>query len=187
MELIWDAWGRVGSAQDFLLAIVLSIATAWVLSLFRPRVKLHWGSTSLSFHKFKLEEDGEPIVVSTEKIFLQNVGRKPASEIELVLTDIPSSYTLWSPREHESKPLKNGGFSIVIPSLAPRELLIVDIIDVDRRNPKLIAVNCPDVLAENIEFKPQRVQNKWVIALVLYLMTAGLVGTIYLGLKIFLS
>lgn len=184
-EVLIEAWNWLGPAQEFVLAILLSVVTTFVLFLFKPRVKLHWGSTSLSFHKFKLSEESEPIIISTEKMYVQNTGRKAASKIELILSDIPSSYTLWSPREHESKALKGGGFSITVPTLAPHELLIVDIIDVDVRNPKLIAVNCPDVIANKVAFQAQRVFGTPVYCFVVYLMLSGLIGTIYLGLKLF--
>ena len=183
IDLFQNAWSQVGAAQEFVLALVLSVLTAGILSLFRPRVKLHWGSTSLSFHKFKMLEDKEPVCITTEKLFVQNIGSRPAHDIELILSDIPTSYTLWAPREHASKPLKDGGFSISVPSLAPRELLIVDLIDVSLRNPKLIAVNCADVLAKNIEFQVQQKYGLLMYVVVFYLMAAGLVGTIFLGLK----
>jgi hypothetical protein len=188
LELLSAAWDWLGGAQQLVTAIFISVISAGVIAIFRPRVKLNWGSTSSNFHKFKLSEDAsEPIVITTEKLFVQNIGRKPASNIELVLSDIPSSYRLWSPREHRSGPLKDGGFSINVPSLAPFELLIVDIIDLDRRGPRLVAVNCPDVVAKNTAYTVQRQYGWKVNALVVYLMTAGLIGSVYLVLTLLLG
>ena len=100
--------------------------------------------------------------------------------------DIPSSYTLWSPREHTSNPLEGGGFSIKTPTLAPLELLIVDTIDIDRCNLHLVAVNCPDALAKPVQFLAQRKYGKLFTVFVGYLMFAGLMGSIYLLLNLVL-
>lgn len=182
IELFVKIWNAFEPAHELILAIVISLVTAGLLALFKPKVKLTWGTTSISRHKFKLRVDSEPIMISTEKLYVQNIGKKPATEVELILSDIPSSYTLWSPREHEGKPLENGGFSIKIPTLAPNELLIVDLIDIDVRFPKLIAVNCPDSIAQPVQFMAQRQFGKMVTAAVFYLMAAGFVGTVYLAL-----
>jgi len=187
IELATETWDALEPAHEIVIAIAVSLITAGLIALFRPKVKLTWGSTSINFHKFKLREDNDPIIISTEKLFVENVGKKVAKDIELILSDIPSSYTLWSPREHESGPLDGGGFSIKIPTLAPRELLIVDTIDVDVRNPKLISVNCPDALAQQVSFLAQRQFGKVFNAIVIYLMAAGFFGTVYLAILLLLG
>ncbi len=184
-EIISGLWEVLESFQDFLSALILSLLTAAVLAAFRPRVKLTWGSTSLSHHSFKVREDGEPISVSTEKLYVQNIGRRAAYDVELILSAKPTSYTLWQPRDHQAKSLSNGAFSILVPSLAPKELLIIDMIDIDLLQPKLIGVNCPDTIAEEVSFLAQRQFGAVMNAIVFYLMFAGLVGTLYFAIALF--
>ena len=187
ISLFAELWEVLRPFQDFLTAILLSLVTAFLLSLFRPRVKLIWGSTSLNFHRFKMSNEGGPIQVTTEKLFVQNMGKKAATNVELVLSDMPTSYTLWTPREHKKGLLDGGGFFIKFESLAPSELLIVDTIDVDLRNPRLVAVNCPEAISKRVEFLPQRQFGKLILGTIGYLMIAGLVGTMYLALQIVLG
>ena len=184
--MLREIWGAVEPAHEFILAILLSLVTAWLLAAFRPKVKLTWGSTSLNYHRFKLSEEGNFINVATEKLFVQNVGKKAASNIELVMNDQPTSYTLWPPRDHKYGPLEGGGYFIKIETLAPSELLIVDTIDIDNRNPRLVTVNCPDTLSNHVEFEPQRKYGKVFVAFVGYLMFAGLVGSLYVILNLIL-
>ena len=184
-ELLSQAWEALTPAHEFILAILLTLFTAIPLYFLRPKVKLTWGSTSISLHKFNLSEEDQPVAISTEKIYVQNVGKKAATDVELILNDVPTSYTLWSPREHSSAPMEGGGYSIKIPSLAPMELLIVDIIDIDRRGLRLLAVNCPEALTQPVNFGVQRKFGIWVTGIVFYLMTAGAIGTIYLLLKLY--
>jgi hypothetical protein len=101
-----------------------------------------------------------------------------------VFSAAPTSYNLWSPRDHNRKFLENGNFVVHVPSLAPKELLIVDMIDLNPNAPRLLAVNCPDNLSWRVEFAPIRQFGFWVNSLIAYFMLAGLIGTIYLGLQL---
>lgn len=183
-DLLSEIWMATQPAHQFLSAILISLITAALLAAFRPSVNLIWGSTSVNTHVFKLNKEDEPIYVATEKLFVQNTGRKAATGVELILNDIPTSYNLWQPREHSAKPLEGGGFAIRIPSLAPKELLIVDTIDISRRNLRLVAVNCPDTIAKPVDFLAQRRFGVVVTGTVVLLMFSGLVGLVYLTLTL---
>lgn len=182
LQVFANAWAAIEPAHNFLFALSLSLVTAALLSFFRPRVKIIWGSTSINFHKFSIVEGNEPVVISTEKLFVQNVGKQAAKSVELVLSDVPSSYSLWSPREHKSGLLEGGGFTINIPSLAPGELLIVDTIDIDRRNVRLVAVNSPDTVTKEVQFQAQRQYGRLFLGFIAYLMFAGLLASFYLAI-----
>ncbi len=183
-DLVAEIWLKLAPLHEVISAIIITLTSAFLLWLFRAKVKLIWGSTSTNFHSFKLLEDGDPVSIWTEKFFVQNAGKKAASNIEIVFSEPLTSYNLWSPRDHSSKLLSNGNFVINIPSLAPRELLIVDMIDIDARSPRLLSVNCPDALSTQVKFLAQRQFGKPVTALVAYLMLSGFVGTVYLLLRL---
>jgi hypothetical protein len=180
MEPILNLWESSQPFHGFIYAISLSAFTALLISFFRPSVKITWGSTSLSFHDFRLtEKEDSQVIIATEKFYVQNVGKQPAKAVELIHSNIPSSYTLWPPRDHVSNAMPNGGFSIRVPSIAPSELLIVDTVDISSRNVKLLSVNCPDALTKNVEFAAQRQFGKAFNGFILYLMFAGLIATFY--------
>lgn len=185
--LLQEIWAILGPAKEFLLAVTISMVTAALLWLFRARVKIIWGSTTFNYHNFRLKPDAAPISISTEKYFVQNVGRKPASSIEMVFSSVPTSYTLWPPMGHTSKLAPNGSFHLHVPSLAPFQLLIVDAIDIGLNNPKIIAVNCPDAITKPVQFRPQRQFGLGVTILVGFLMISGLIGVVYLLLQILLG
>jgi hypothetical protein len=180
VELFQSIWVFLEPIQELIYSVAIGVVTALLHWIFRAKVKVIWGSTSLNFHHFKLAPDREPISIATEKYFIQSMGKKEAREVEIVLSSLPTSYTLWPVRDHTTKLLENGNFIIHVPFLAPSELLIVDIIDLDLRNPKLVTVNCPDALTTPISFLPQRRFPPAVLWLSGYLMLAGFVGTIYL-------
>lgn len=182
-ELFTQLWEFILSARELASTVAITLISTFLLWLFRARVNLKWGSTSSNFHQFRLHEDGQVISIWTEKFYIKNDGRKCARDIEIVFSDQPTSYNLWSPREHGRDRLDDGKFVLKIPSLAPKELLIVDTIDIDLRNPEIVAVNCPDALTTEIEFWVNQRFGNLFNAFVLYLMAAGFVGTVYLILR----
>ena len=178
LDLLPDA------GQDFLLSVLIGVAITFVVWLFRAKVVITWGRTSLNFHKFREPSSDLEKPMSTQKFFIHNSGRKPASTVELVLSAEPTSYSLTPNRAHERSRLPDGHYSLKIPSVAPKELLVVDLLGLDLRGPQLLSVNCPDVLTKQVNFISQRQYPYFLYWLVFYLMSAGLIGTVYLILQI---
>ncbi|WP_229804841.1 hypothetical protein [Neogemmobacter tilapiae] len=178
MEEIHKAWELLGPAHNFLYSIILSLATALIFWLFKPRVKIIWGRTSVNYHNFNIDEDS-PVHVSTQKFFVQNVGKKGANTIEIFFSSPPTSYNIWPPREHRTSLVIGDHFSISVPFLAPGELIIVDTVDIDTSNPNILSVNCADVVSKQVEFVAQRQFGKLFNSFAIYLFFAGVVGTIY--------
>lgn len=189
MPVVAELWEYLAPAHAFLTSIALSLATTLALWFFAARVVVIWGSASSNYHNFELPEQrgGGKASIGTEKFYVQNTGRKPAHSIELVFSDAPSSYTLWSRRDHKSMPLIGGGFAIQIPSLAPRELLIVDMIDIDTKNVRLLSVNCPEVLTKQVPFLPVRQFGVLFNVTIALLLFSGLITVFYVLIQLVLG
>ena len=185
IEELTKIWEVVSPASDFLYSVAITACSALLLWLFRARVNLVWGSTSKNFHQYPGVDEGVTISIWTEKFFVQNSGRKPARDIEIVFSVPPTSYNLWPPREHSRTTLENGNFVLKVPSISPRELLIVDIVDVRNSGVRLLSVNCPDAMSKSVQFAATRQFGKLFDAFIRYLLVAGFLGTVYLLLKIF--
>ena len=187
MTQLQQMWASIAGLHDFVFAILLTLVTTFILWLFRSKVKIIYGSTSNNYHAFNYGPAQAPVSVSTEKFYLQNTGKSHASNLEIVFSSRPSSFNLWSPRAHSVELLDNGNFVISVPSLAAKELLIVDMIDVEANGPRLLAVNCPDAIAQEVEFLPVRQFGNTFNAFVAFLMLAGLIGSFYFILSTFVA
>ncbi|WER08981.1 hypothetical protein PUH89_17005 [Rhodobacter capsulatus] len=189
MSELAGIWAQLEPAHEFLTSIALSLLTTFALWLFSARVVIVWGSASTNYHFFDLapERGGGKASIWAEKFYIQNTGRKSANNIELVFSDAPSSYSLWAKRDHTSNVLPGGGLSIKVPSLAPRELLIVDMIDIDNKSVRLLSVNCPDVLARQVPFVPTRQFGPLFNILIGILMFAGLIAAFYVLIRLVLG
>ena len=181
-ELVSEVWMLSSPVHQFLSAVAISLVSAVLLGFFKQKVKIVWGSANL--HAHRVPAGDTTVFVATEKFYVQNLGKKGASRVEIIFSGQPSAYTVYPPRDYEQKMIPEGKFSISFPSLAPSELLIVDTIDVDSQNLKLEAVLCADVMAKQVNFMPQRQFGNLFNATVVYLVAAGFVGTVYVILKL---
>ncbi|WP_281984416.1 hypothetical protein [Thalassorhabdomicrobium marinisediminis] len=180
MGVLYALWQATADYHNFAYAVFLTLFTTFLLSFFKSKVRIIWGSTNVSSQAFQLNENANSRVsIATEKLYVQNLGKKPATNVELVLSAPPNSYTLWPPRDHEPRIMANGHFSIRVPSISPSELLIVDTVDLASRGLVLMTVNCPDALTREVKFLPQRQFSKPIVFLIGYLMMAGLLATFY--------
>ena len=187
MSNLADIFTSLEPWKEELISIGLTMLSSYLLWIFRAKVKLTWGSTSTNFHKFRLADDGAPIAIWTEKFFVQNVGKKSALNIELVFSASMTSYNVWPPREHTCVAMENGNFLIKIPSLAASELLIVDMIDIESMNPRLLTVNCPDAIAQEVEFQVNRKFGTLFNMFIGFLMLAGVFSSFYFVVSLFLG
>lgn len=182
-----ELWNATEPLHKFISALILSGLTAYMLWFFRAKVSLVWGTTSTNYHRFSAKSaDGHqiPIDVWTEKFFIQNVGRKPALSVEIVLSAPPTSHNLWPPRDHSVNILYDGVTSVKIPTIAPRELIILDIIDVNLRQVRILSVNCQDSLSRQVNFQTVRRYGNITNFIIVSLMSMGLVGCVYFVLSI---
>ena len=96
-------WESVAQFHVQLVSLALTLLGVFVVWLFRPQVKLIYGHANNSLHNVGLpnpDPSQQPISTSiyVEKFFLQNAGRKPATDVEFVLSNFPTNVSVFQPR-----------------------------------------------------------------------------------------
>jgi hypothetical protein len=180
MEVLSYIGSFASSQPELILSSTITVVVSLIGWALKPKTRIIYGSTSFTFHDFALGSEGGRAQISVEKFFVQNVGKKPASEVELVFSHRPSSYSIFPPRNHDAADIQGGKFSIKVPSIANKELLIVDVIDVNRIKVDFMSVNCPDDIPKEVEFFSIRRFGRSVYALVYFLMALGFFATVYI-------
>ena len=173
VQFVGEWWASLGDFQSEVVSFAFSLLLVTFTVLIQRRVKITWGSANLSFHSIEFDKSRPRLNVATEKFFVNNAGGKAAGSVELILSSVPTSYTIFPPRDHQSSRLNDGSFSIRFPFLAPRELLILDVVDLENNLIKLLAVNCQDVVSQSVSFHVVRKFGKLAEILVLTLMVCG--------------
>jgi len=166
IEVVEKVWAALSPFQSQIIAFALTLAAALLTYFFRAKVKLIYGFTNNSFHQLKTETG--PVNVFCEKHYVQNIGKKPAENVEVV----------FSTRSFEKKNGPDGQLILAIPYLSPNELIIIDTIHVNSRTAELRAVHCPENSGKRVEFWVQRKLRRshyifWVIASLLGIFYAA--------------
>jgi hypothetical protein len=126
--------------------VVLAVSTHFL----RPSVRLRWGRANNSYHQLNAK-DGK-LAVYAEKHYLQNFGRKAATNVEFVFSFKPDEVSVWEPRDYTRKENPEGNFVIGIPQIAPKELIIIDSIYINKGSADVLSVKCGENVGREVNF-----------------------------------
>lgn len=143
------------------LGLLFSLLSAGVLALFRPRVRLIFGRANNSLNHVSVPdpsdaEQSNTFEIYAEKFFLQNTGKKPATDVEFVLSSWPTDINVWQPRSSEFLQVGKGLCMIAIPRIAPGELVILDCVYVNQTAARIESVKCGEALGKEVPFQTVR-------------------------------
>ena len=162
----------------------------WVLnSVFKSKAKLQVALP----HQFTflvqqplIDANGTQVsptqTVKTNSFIIRNAGREPASKVELVFNWKPTCLNLWPIRHYEEHVEPDMRYVLIFDSLAPDEVLCIEVLSVNYDLPDLITVRSAQCIAQDIRMYPQPVVSSYVRITRAVLMALGLAATVYLAI-----
>ncbi len=118
--------------------------------------------------------------VKTSSFIIRNIGRIPATKVELVFNWKPMCLNLWPVRHYEDHTEQDRRYVLIFDSLAPNEVLGVEILTVNADIPSLITVRSTESNAKYINMYPQPVVGYGMRIFITTLLTLGLSAGVYL-------
>ena len=175
--MIDSLWNLVAPFQDQLASLGLTLIGVFILRLSRARVNLIYGKANNSINHVHVPDPQDAqqstdTEIYVEKFFLQNIGRKPATAVEFVLSSFPTDINIFQPRETKLVPVGKGNCMIKIPQIAPSELVIIDCVYINAQAAFITSVKCSEVLGREVPFQtirkfPKLVEYAVLIGLIL--------------------
>ena len=175
--MIGTLWNSIAPFQTQLVSLALSLIGVFVVWLCRAEVRLIYGKANNSLNHVSVpnsehSQQSTYTEIYAEKFFLQNVGRKPAKDVEFVLSNFPTDINIFQPREAEFKQVGKGNCMIKIPKIAPSELVIIDCVYINMQAAYITSVKCAEVLGKEVPFQtvrkfPKPVEYTVFVALIL--------------------
>lgn len=158
-----------------------SITCALALAVYylRPRVSLIWGQVNKSWHSIPVEEGNVPVI--SEKNFVQNMGRAPATDVEIVYDNEPTKLLVFPQRNYKTSKNPDGAHIITIPYIAPKELITLDGIFVNVNVGQILSVKCKEREGKLVTFFVVRKMPNWfyrILWILLFAGTAFFIGTL---------
>ena len=181
--MIQQLWTNLAEYHTLIVSTLITLLGVAISALLRARVKLIWGQANNSYHLLKGDKINDGVYC--EKHYLQNVGRKPATNVEFIYQSAPTEISIWQARAYEKKLTPEGQFMVTIPQIAPKELVIIDSIYVNRPVADIISVKNGETIGKRVNFIVNRKVSKPFMTLLVMLLFVGTVYLISLVVKIF--
>jgi hypothetical protein len=172
-----------------IVAVLVPFIT-WALNgFFKAKAKLHVALP----HQFTflvqqplIDTQGTQVsptqTVRTNSFIIRNAGREKATKVELVFNWEPMCLNLWPVRHYEKHTEPDRRHVLIFDSLAPGELLGVEVLSVNADLPGLLTVRSAECNAQNINMYPQPVVGNLMRVVTTVLVALGLAAAVYLGI-----
>lgn len=172
-----------------IVSLLVPILTWMLNSVFKAKAKLQVALP----HQFTflvqqplIDAEGNQVsptqTVKTNSFIIRNAGREPASKVELVFNWKPMCLNLWPVRHYEEYVEPDNRYVLIFDSLAPNEVLGVEVLSVNYDLPNLVTVRSAECIAQNINMHPQPVVSQSVRVIATVLMALGLAAAVYLAI-----
>lgn len=151
-----------------------SLTVGLLLQRFEAKPKLlYWVPGSFLF---KVQDP--KVDLRTDALTVQNVGRRPATDVEIVHEERPDHFQFSTAVRYTEETNSTGEHVIKVPSLGPKEHINLQILS-HQKLPVLLNVRSADGKAQPIQVHLQRVLPRWLQVLVAGLILFGAGFCIY--------
>lgn len=169
MDLLIKLKDLLTSLTPQLLSLGVTLFSAFIIWFFRPKVNLIWGRPNNNIHF--VQSNAEKTEIYCEKYFLQNTGMKAVTDVQFVMSYRPDDVSVFPSRNYTENTNPAGHFIVLIPFISPGELVVIDVVYIQKRAANIKAVICNEMAGKNVEFITNRFFGKVfsVSALALFL------------------
>lgn len=158
----------------YLATGIVSLIVGLLLQRFQSKPKLlYWLPGSFLF-----ELKDPKVIIRTDSLTIQNVGRKPAKNVEIVHKYKPDHFHFSTAISFFEETSPNGEHIIKIPSLGAKEFVNIQLLS-HIQQPILLNVRSDDSPAQLIQVHLQRVLPKWIYASATFLLLLGFGFALY--------
>jgi hypothetical protein len=174
--------------QRSLVPALLTAVITFVGRLLTPRSRIKWGVS----HGFVFgvpqvpaaAAEGEDsaqragfIQYHTNAVFVQNVGRATAEQVEVHFNYKPEHMQIWPTLNYESATNPEGRFTVVVANLGAREHFTLELLSV-RPLPDVLRVRSKAGEGRQVGIAPSEVFQPWVKKLLIVLLWLGVFSII---------
>lgn len=141
----------------YIATVIASLTAGYLLTYLQPKSKLYFWAP----HTFFFDIKDKNILLLTNAITIQNLGRKAASNVEIIFNKKPDFYD-FSPKINYSEKAQADFFIITLQNLGPKEFTTLQMLSYETHAPVLQNIRSDGGQAKNLNFQIARVFPKWV-------------------------
>ena len=118
-------------------------------------------------------------MVRTRDVWVQNFGRAPIREIELVFNWAPNHFEIWPQRDFRQHTNPDGRLIVKFESLGRREFFVTSLFGVGGELPAVINVRSSEGVATEVKTHVERNWPLWFLRAMLALLVIGVFSIVY--------
>ena len=160
----------------------VTFIVAILLMYLQPKARIFYWSP----HTFLFNLTRENVALQTDSLTIQNLGKKVASNVEVVFDIKPDFYQLQPAVVHEGVVLENGNYAVKLKELGPHEYFTFQMLSYTNV-PRLLNVRSDSGSAKSMPFQFQRVYPRWFYAIFTLFLIVGASTTIFWMIKLVYS
>ena len=176
---------RAASSNEVLsvfIAAVLSILGWLSVKFIVGHSKVVWAFSHQ--HAFFLKNLSPPILAYTSEIWIQNIGRVVAEDVEIILGSSPQHYDVWPQRQYTE--ITNPDESIVIKfdHLSSKEFFAISIFQTVNEPPTVNNVRWKGGVGKQVPMGPQQILSRWLVLVIQSFLLFGFFSFWYFLIRI---
>jgi len=153
---------------------IVSLVVGLLLQKYQAKPKLlYWVPGTFTFTL-----NDPKLLIRTDSLTIQNDGKKPASNIEIIHKEKPDHFQFSTAISYSEEITPSGEHVIKIPSLGAKEYVNIQLLS-HVKLPVLLSVRSSEGAAQNIQVHLQRVVPKWFTFLISIAMIVGFGFCVY--------
>lgn len=172
--------------RGYIVTGLVSFFVGLLLRYYEPKSKLAWWTP----HVFLFQLRDPAIALFTHAHTIQNLGRRPATNVEIVHRSKPDYFKLEPALNYEEFTTPDGEHGVRIPQLGPKEFFTIEFLTYKSSTlPQLLYVRSAEGPAQKINWRFQRLFPQWINILLAGLLIIGTAFSLYWVLRaiIFIS
>jgi hypothetical protein len=181
-----DLWQNSNAKVAVVTAIIGALIQLgrWIAM---PRGKIVWGISNNEHFVLPAQPPAQPnpINVRTRQIFIQNVGRAVAEDVEVTINYPPQNWYVFPPVVQTTMPTAQDRFlRLRADKLNKREHFIIGMFDARGELPFVVAVRWKGGVAKPVNIGPRQIFNRWTERYVVLTFYLGILAQIFIVLWI---
>ena len=176
--------------SKYIIGGVVSFIFALVLRYLEAKSKLVYWAPHFALFRVPLpkgdgqENEVENFPIQTNSVYIQNLGRKTAENVEIIFKTKPDHFMLTPEMLYDTVTQENGTFVVKLESLGAKEYFILQLLSYATL-PSIDSIRSKDGQAKCVPFHMLQANPKWVQILGIFFLLTGVGTTLYWLAKTF--
>ena len=154
-------------------AVLLTAALAIIGKILQPKAKVVWGVGHQFCHNVP-QNGGGSLLIHSRNIFIKNVGKNTANDVEIHFGFKPEHFQIWPPCNYIESIFPDNHFMVKLNHLGKKEYLNIELLQGNVAPPLVLKLRTVDGDCKQVQIAPQQIFPWWFNAIIIGVFALGI-------------